>query len=147
MAFNTYYQDELIYLRQMGAEYARAYPETARFLAEGSADPDVERMLEGFAFISGRLRQKLDDELPELTHSLIETFWPHYLRPIPSMTIVQFQAARPNDKEHRQVPRGTALDSAPVDDTRCRFHTAYDIAIAPLQIVAVTLRSVAPVSI
>ena len=89
--FNKYYQDELVFLRDMGREFSAANPEAARFLAEPGSDPDVERMLEGVAFLTARLRQKLDDELPEFTHSLTEMFWPHYLRPIPSSTIIQLR--------------------------------------------------------
>lgn len=144
MSFNTYYQDELTWLREMGREYAAAHPETAAMLAEAGSDPDVERLLEGFAFISGRLRQKLDDELPELTQALIESLWPHYLRPIPSLAMVQFEAARANDKEPRRIPRGTPIDSSPVDGTRCRFHTVYPVEVPPLRISGLTLRSVQP---
>ena len=84
---NTYYQDELRYLREVGPEFARANPQTARLLADRGSDPDVERLLEGVAFLCGRIRQKLDDELPELTANMMALLWPHYLRPIPSMTI------------------------------------------------------------
>lgn len=139
--FNKYYQDELLYLREMGREFAKAYPESGRYLAETGSDPDVERMLEGFAFLAARLRQKLDDELPELTHGLIETFWPHFLRPLPSMAVVQFEPARPSDKEHRRIPRGTAVDSVPVDGTRCRFRTVYDVHLAPLRLQGLSMRS------
>jgi type VI secretion system protein ImpG len=145
--FNKYYQDELIYLRQLGREYAHAYPETAKLLADNGTDPDVERMLEGTAFITGRLRQKLDDELPELTHALIETFWPHYLQPIPSLATVQFEHSRQTDKEPKHIPRGTAVDSIPVDGTRCRFRTAYDVMLSPMRITGVTLRTHAPTSL
>ncbi len=147
MAFNTYYQDELTWLREMGREYARLHPEAAGMLAENASDPDVERMLEGFAFLSGRLRQKLDDELPELTHALIESLWPHYLRPVPAMTVVQFEAVRANDKEVRRIARDTPVDSIPVDGTRCRFHTTYDVEVPPLRVVGLTLRSVQPASL
>lgn len=147
MAFNTYYQDELTWLREMGREYARAHPEAAGMLAESASDPDVERLMEGFAFLSARLRQKLDDELPELTHALIESLWPGYLRPIPAMAVVQFEPARVNDKEIRRIARGTPVDSAPVDGTRCRFQTAYDAEVPPLRIVGLTMRSVQPASL
>lgn len=147
MSFNTYYQDELTWLREMGREYARAHPEAAGLLAEAGSDPDVERMLEGFAFIAGRLRQKLDDELPELTHALIESLWPHYLRPLPSIAMVQFEPARPNDKEMRRIPRGTPIDSAPVDGTRCRFHTAYPVELPPLRIGGLQVRAHQPASL
>lgn len=59
--FNKYYQDELSYLREMGREFSQAHPDAAPYLSEAGADPDVERLLEGFAFLSGRIRQRLDD--------------------------------------------------------------------------------------
>jgi type VI secretion system protein ImpG len=132
--FNKYYEDELGFLREMGAEFARAHPAAAPYLGERGADPDVERMLEGFAFLTGKLRQKLDDELPELTQSLMQMLWPHYLRPIPSMSILQLEPVPHLVREAQQVPRGTLLDSVPVDGTPCRFQTCYDVQVLPLQI-------------
>jgi type VI secretion system protein ImpG len=142
--FNKYYQDELAYLREMGRDFARIYPEAAHFVGEASQDPDVERLLEGFAFLTARVRQKLEDELPELTHTLLETFFPHYLRPIPSFTIIQFEALPQSAKEVRRIPRGVEIDSAPVDGTACRFRTAYDVQLQPLVLDAVSLRAEAP---
>jgi type VI secretion system protein ImpG len=89
--FNKYYQDELTFLREMGKEFSQAWPDLAYMLAERGSDPDVERLLEGFAFLAGRIRQKLDDEFPEITHSLWQLLWPHYLRPIPSMSVLEFR--------------------------------------------------------
>ena len=142
--FNKYYQDELVFLRDMGREFSAANPEAARFLAEPGSDPDVERMLEGVAFLTARLRQKLDDELPEFTHSLTEMFWPHYLRPIPSSTIIQFEHANKATAELKPLKSGIEIDSAPVDGTRCRFRTAYDFDLLPLELNEVELRREAP---
>ena len=78
MPLQNYFLDELSYLRDLGDEFARENPNLVSFLSRQSNDPDVERLLEAFAFLSGRLRQKLDDELPELAHSLIQVLWlPH----------------------------------------------------------------------
>jgi type VI secretion system protein ImpG len=145
--FNKYYQDELAYLRELGQEFARANPEGAHFVGEAGGDPDVERLLEGFSFLTARIRQKLDDELPELTHSLIEMFWPHYLRSIPSMTILQFEALPQAAKETRSVARGTEVQSVPVDGTPCRFRSAYDVTLLPLSIESVALRTETPPSL
>jgi type VI secretion system protein ImpG len=38
----------------------------------------------------GRMREKLDDDLPELTEGVVSLLWPHYLRTIPSMSVVEF---------------------------------------------------------
>lgn len=142
--FNKYYQDELTYLREIGREFARAYPEAAHFVGESSSDPDVERLLEGFAFLSARIRQKLDDELPEVTHDLVEMFWPHYLRPVPSMTVIQFEPLPQAARELRPFPRGIEVTSVPVDGTPCRFRTAYDVLLSPLAVENATLKTDAP---
>ena len=77
MTFNHYFQSELSALREQGRRFAEHHPALAPYLAGTSTDPDVERLLEGVAFLTGRLRQKLDDELPELTHSLMHLLWPN----------------------------------------------------------------------
>ncbi len=82
MAFEErYYREELDYLRRLGKLLAREKPHLAHFLAEKESDPDVGRLLEAFAFLSGNLRQKLEDEFPEFTHGLINMLWPNYLTP------------------------------------------------------------------
>ena len=83
-----YYERELVFLRRMGAEFARKYPKIAGRLLldeEKIEDPHVERMIEAFAFLTGRIGLKLDDELPEITESFLNVLYPHYLSPIPSM--------------------------------------------------------------
>ena len=132
--FNKYYEDELSFLREMGREFAAAHPAQADFLANPGDDPDVERLLEGFAFLTGRLRQKLDDEIPELTQSLMQLLWPHYLRPVPAMSVIQFEPVPQLVREPQSIPRGTEVDSVPVEGTSCRFRTAYDVQLLPLAI-------------
>ena len=128
---NTYYQDELRYLREVGPEFARANPEIARFLADRGADPDVERVLEGVAFLCGRIREKLDDELPELTASLMSLLWPHYLRPIPSMSILEFLPEIEQMQAPFVVPAGAEFGSIPVDGTRCRYRSSWPTVLRP----------------
>src|SRR4051812_42451895 len=89
-----YYDRELLYLRQLSREFAQQFPKVAgRLLMEGDVveDPHVERLMEAFAFLSARIHLKLDDEFPEISDALLNVLYPHYLRPIPSMSIVQFQ--------------------------------------------------------
>src|SRR5215468_2735117 len=88
-----YYERELLFIRQMAQEFARLYPAAAgRLLLEPnrSVDPHVDRLIEAFALLSGRVQHKLDDEFPELTDALLNVLYPHYLRPIPSTAVVQF---------------------------------------------------------
>ncbi|MDT3719733.1 type VI secretion system baseplate subunit TssF [Pseudomonas oryzihabitans] len=136
MSFNHYYQSELAELRQLGARFAERNPALAPFLGQGGQDPDVERLLEGFAFLTGRLRQKLDDELPELTHSLLNLLWPHYLRPLPSCAILEFDPL-PAPGAALEVPRGTEVESRPLDEVSCRFRTCFAAEILPLRVAEV----------
>ena len=136
MSFNRYYQSELGALRQLGRRFSERNPALAPFLAEPGQDPDVERLLEGFAFLTGRLRQKLDDELPELTHSLMHLLWPHYMRPVPAFSILQFDPLK-HAGPGVQVARDTQVESAAVNSERCRFRTCYATQVLPLQLSAV----------
>ncbi len=131
MSFNHYYQSELTALRQLGKRFAERSPALAPFLGQSGRDPDVERLLEGFAFLTGRLRQKLDDELPELTHSLMHLLWPNYMRPLPAFSMLQFDPLkRPGPA--LSVPRNTPVESKPIQGVTCRFRTAYTTEVLPL---------------
>ncbi|TWT41801.1 hypothetical protein RAS1_29240 [Phycisphaerae bacterium RAS1] len=132
--YNTYYQEELDFLRDMGREFAAAHPKVAHYLETAGTDPDVERLLQGVAFLTGRVRQKLDDEIPELFQSMMSLLWPHYLRPVPSTGILQFQPAMEQISEVTVVPRGTEVESVPVDGTACRFRTCYDTELCPIEL-------------
>ncbi|MBA3708236.1 MAG: type VI secretion system baseplate subunit TssF [Planctomycetes bacterium] len=133
-----YYHDELAHLRGLGREFARIHPGAAPHLAAEGSDPDVERLLEGFAFLTARIRQKLDDDLPELTHAVLDLFWPGFLRPIPSMAVVEF-SPMPQARDVVEVARGAVLESVPIDGARCRFRTAYDVAVTPVRLSALTV--------
>nr|WP_298378830.1 type VI secretion system baseplate subunit TssF [uncultured Halomonas sp.] len=129
---NRYYREELNFLKRQGREFAEGNPGLSRFLSERSTDPDVERLLEGFAFLTGRLREKVEDEFPELTHSLISMLWPNYLRPVPSMTVMQFTPKFNALSVTQTIARGTSLGSEKVDGTACRFRTCHAVALHPL---------------
>lgn len=136
MAFNRYYQSELSALRQQGRRFSERNPALAPFLADAGQDPDVERLLEGFAFLTGRLRQKLDDELPELTHSLMHLLWPNYMRPLPAFSILQFDPLK-HAGPGVAVARDTSVESVLVEGARCRFRTCYTTHVMPLRLGAV----------
>jgi len=133
MSFNHYYQSELTALRQLGRRFAERSPALAPFLGQAGRDPDVERLLEGFAFLTGRLRQKLDDELPELSHSLMHLLWPNYMRPLPAFSVLQFDPLQRSGPAVA-VPRDTPVESQPVNEVRCRFRTCYPTEVLPLDL-------------
>ncbi|VFS03794.1 T6SS protein Cts1C [Citrobacter koseri] len=151
MAFEErYYREELDYLRQLGKLLGREKPHLARFLAEKEGDPDVERLMEAFAFLSGGLRQKLEDEFPEFTNGLINMLWPNYLRPVPSMAVVEYNPVATQFSAPVQVCRDELICSGPIrvtssgrkilagDDVTpspvCHFTLARDTWLQPLHI-------------
>jgi type VI secretion system protein ImpG len=135
-----YYVRELTYLRQMGAEFARKYPGVARRLLlepDDCGDPHVERLLEGFAFLAARVHRRIDDDFPELSEALLKIVHPSYLRPLPSMTIVECLPDPGQGKKTAgaRVPRGAELISnASVEQLPCRFRTAYDVDLWPFSV-------------
>ena len=143
-----YYERELIFLRQMGAEFARKYPKIAsRLLLESDKceDPHVERLIEAFAFLAGRVHLKVDDEFPEITESFLNVLYPHYLAPIPSMSIVEFTPREGSLTTGYPIPRGTGLYSRPIQGTPCRFRTGYETTLWPIEVVSASLESLDPV--
>ena len=133
-----YYDAELNYLDQAGSDYARLYPERAEYLGlrdVASRDPHVERLVQSFAWLSGQIHQRLDNDFPELTNALMELAWPHYLRPIPSLALLQF-TPRPGELDQPQtVPRGFRVKSRRTSlEVRCRFRTVYPVKLFPLAI-------------
>ena len=134
-----YYNRELQHVREMGAEFARGYPKIAgRLGLDGfeCADPYVERLLEGFAFLTARVQLKLDAQYPVFTQHLLETLYPHYLQPVPSMVVVQMH---PDPKESglaagHLVPRHTAMSSMTAADesTACEYRTAHAVSLWPI---------------
>jgi len=136
-----YYERELTYLRQTGAEFAARYPKVAsRLQLEPTKceDPHVERLLEGFAFLAARVHLKINDDLPEISQSMMELVYPHYVRPIPSLSIVQFHVDPEQGKLTTgfQIPRESLLYSRPVGGTPCKFRTCSDTTLWPVSVAA-----------
>ncbi|NTJ44602.1 type VI secretion system baseplate subunit TssF [Agrobacterium larrymoorei] len=135
------YNDELFALRKRASRFAEAFPKIAgrlRMTGDVADDPHVERLIQSFAYSAARVRQKLDDEFPELSDSLLETLYPHYLAPIPSMSVVQF-AQSPALATMQTLPRHSEILAEPVGGESCRFRTTQDVNIVPLEISAATL--------
>ena len=136
-----HYESELTFLREMGSEFAEAYPKVAARLGMESSevvDPYVERLIESVAFLSARVQLEMELQFPAFTRHLLEIVYPHYLAPTPSMMIVAFQPDATNAamKDGYRLARGTALRSAlgEGDQTACMFHTAHDVTLWPLVI-------------
>jgi type VI secretion system protein ImpG len=142
----TYYERELTFLRQIGAEFAVKYPKIASRLlleADRCEDPHVERLIQAFAFLAGRIHHKIDDEFPEITDALLGVLYPHYLAPLPSMSIVQFVLDPDQGKltSGHRIEQGAPLYSQPVDGMPCRFRTCYPVTLWPIEVASARLDS------
>ncbi len=135
-----YYERELAYLRQLGGKFAEKYPRVAsRLLLENDRcdDPHVERLLEAFAFLAARVHLRIDDDFPEVTSALLGIVAPHYLRPIPAMSIVECQVDPEQGKQTagQVMPAGTQIATKRlVDGSPCRFRTAYPVELWPFTV-------------
>jgi type VI secretion system protein ImpG len=138
------YNRELSFIRQAAGRFAQEHPKIAERLRLGpdeAEDPHVERMIQAFAFLSARVRQKLDDEFPEITESLLGVLYPHYQAPIPSMGVVQMRLARDQTDlpDGFAVPAGTALETDPIDEEPIRFRTTSAATLWPIEVESATL--------
>ena len=137
----SYYNKELQFVREMGGEFAKEFPKIAGRLgldAFECADPYVERLLEGFAFLSARVHQKIDSEFPRFTQHLLEMVYPHYLAPIPSMALVRFEPDLTEGSlaEGFNIPRDSVLRSllGKGDQTSCEYRTSHSVDLWPLEL-------------
>jgi type VI secretion system protein ImpG len=139
-----YYERELTFIREMGVEFGRKYPKIARRLlleSDKCEDPHTERIIEAFALISGRIHKKIDDDFPEITESLLNIIYPHYINPVPSMSVVRFDPVKQNIQEGGYlIDKGAALFSKPVKGTPCRFTTTQPVTIWPVSVTGARIR-------
>lgn len=137
-----YFNRELQHIRRLAGEFAESHPKEAgrlRISADAVADPHVERLIQAFAYLSARVRLKVDDEFPELTDSLLGVLYPHLIAPFPSAAIAQFRPAADLAAGIRLEP-GTEIETAEnLRDGECRFRTAYPVELWPIRIEAATL--------
>ncbi len=136
-----YYDRELNAIRRLAADFAAAHPKIAgrlRLSGNMTDDPHVARLLEGVAFLAARVQHRLDDEFPELTDALLNVLYPHYLAPVPSAAIAEFQCQRELTAPVTIAP-GLALETEPVRGETCRYRTTAPLTLWPLGVEAVRL--------
>ncbi|GAB2191731.1 type VI secretion system baseplate subunit TssF [Sessilibacter sp. MAH1] len=132
----SHYESELAFLQQAAADFARKHPAAASRLQlneDTVEDPLVERLLSGVAFLNARIQQKLSDDFPELTDAMLDTLYPHYLRPIPSFCIVNFEPNESLDKA-AFIKRGRIFESEKFNGNSCKFTNCYDTDLYPIKL-------------
>lgn len=134
--FLAWYNRELEALRKRAGAFASKHPKIAarlRMTADAADDPHVERIIQSFAYTAARIRQKLDDDFPELTEGLLDVLYPHYLAQIPSMTVMKFNPTRELDSVV-SLPTGFFVETEPLRGDVCRFVTTQAVTLAPLEV-------------
>lgn len=145
-----YYERELLFVRKMASEFAERYPERAaalRMTHNGCDDPHIERMIEAFALIAGRIQRKIDDEFPEITQAMLDLLYPHLLRQVPSTAVAEFEVDPEQSKSATGylVPRGATAYTEPVGGVQCRFRTVYPVRLFPIRVVSASFSHAANV--
>ena len=142
------FRGEIEYLRKAGADFGTRYPKIAGRLelsGQESSDPQIERLLESFAFLSARIQTRIEDQHAEIPAAMLEVLHPYLIDPIPPMGSVCFRAS--DEKQPapsgRIVPRGTPLYAQSAQGAFCRFRTCYDVDVRPIE---VSEASIEPVS-
>ena len=134
------YELEVVQLRLLTGEFARRYPKVAgkmQISGDVCEDPHVERLIQSVALIAARISTRLDDDYPQFTERLLDLLHPHYMRPFPSCAIVCFDSGAGiagRALPVKRIPRGSLMESAPVEGVHCRFRTAYDVVESPVSI-------------
>ena len=137
-----YYEKELAFIRQLGAEFANEHPKIAGRLginADTIEDPHVSRLIESFAYLNARIQHKLDDDFPELSDALLNVLFPHYQRPIPSMSIVQFCADEELLESSYYIERHSLLETEQFQGENCRFSTVHPTELLPVNVTTANL--------
>lgn len=139
-----YYKRELSYLREQGSDFAARYPKVASSLAlhgAESLDPHTERLIESVAFLAARVHQDLDREFPKVAAALLDNLCPSLVQPVPSMSVAQFRLDPSQGKVTSgfQVPQHTALYTSASSGEQCRFRTAWQTVLWPVDIISATL--------
>lgn len=136
-----YYERELNLAHRFTKEFSEQYPKVAARLGlagEHIEDPQIEQLIQTFAFIAASISQKLDDDYPEFTEAFLQANHIHYLRPTPSCSIAQFEypdrEASALTKE-QTIQVNTSLNSlAAMHGVSCTFSTVYPVHLSPLHI-------------
>ncbi|WP_096086440.1 type VI secretion system baseplate subunit TssF [Agaribacterium haliotis] len=138
----SYYEKELAYVRQLGAEFAEEHPKIAGRLGLNSdhvEDPHVARLVESFAYLNARIQHKLDDDFPEISDALLNVVFPHYQRPLPSMSIAQFVPDKDQLDSRYHIAANTLVETEHFQGENCRFSSVYDVELLPAEVSSASL--------
>jgi type VI secretion system protein ImpG len=115
MGIEKYFEREYNFLQTAGEEFAKKHPTLGsrlRMSERERKDPFVERLFEGFAFLAGRIQERLDDEFPEIAGGILEILFPNLLKPFPSCSILQLKHKPGAISKPIVVEKGSEIQTA-----------------------------------
>ncbi len=142
-----FFKREKSYLRKIAHEFSLKFPKVAGHLNLGvqdSGDPQVERLIESFAFLTGNIQQVIEGEFPEVSTALLGILYPNLINPVPAMSIARFDLI-PGDNPSGSkalLPRGSKLFAETTSGRTSHFRTAYDVRLLPVEVDYAGLESV-----
>ncbi|MDR3155501.1 MAG: type VI secretion system baseplate subunit TssF [Holosporaceae bacterium] len=139
-----YYQNEISYLRSAGADFATKFPKIAKRLDisnSESSDPHVERMMESFAFLCGKLQRQIDDQFPIIASTLLDVLYQPLILPTPSCVMANFDIdlVRAEKDAGCTITKGTPLYSTSYSGDICTFMTAHALSLWPIEITSASI--------
>jgi type VI secretion system protein ImpG len=140
MSLEKTYAAELDRLYKLGREFAHENPSMASFLSDSGGDADVERLLQGFAFLSAMVRQKMDDQIPEFIGDVADLVGPDLVKPMPAMTVLKLNASG-RHTEGYEVDQGSVFASQSYEGTSCQFTTSWPLTVQPLVVKTATVKA------
>lgn len=139
--FLTIYNEELRFLREAGAAFALQHPQVAAqlgFHRDGVQDPFVERLLEGSAFLTSRVHERLNHEQAGFAQNMLTHLAPGWLTPVPSITMIALlpDLSHPQWGARNVLPKGSRifLKDASLGDQPATFITGHDVHIQPVEV-------------
>ncbi len=164
MSTDKYFEREYNFLQTSGEEFSKKHPTLGSRLHMSERerkDPFVERLFEGFAFLAGRIHERLDDEFPEIAGGILEILFPNMLKTFPSCAILQANIKSGALTEPIQIKRGSEIQTQAgrykvkykvqsgsgsgsrltekEEPTEFIFRTTQELSVRPIKLVDVTV--------
>lgn len=143
---DSYIRQEKDYLERESKKFVEEFPQVSQFLSSPYFDPDINRTLDGFTYLSSLLNAKLHREYPQLTANLMDMLWPNYLQQTPSATVIEFtNPTTTSVLVHTQA----SVHSAPSAHCpiACTFNTIRDTWVTPFAITRLSAPSLQTIEV
>ncbi|MEM5343152.1 type VI secretion system baseplate subunit TssF [Paraburkholderia azotifigens] len=136
------YLREHAYLTELTLEFANRHAKVGRRMGMQAGEVNdmyIEQLVQSASFVLAGIRDRIDAAFPEYTWRHLETVYPNYVSPTPSMSVIQFhpKGTQGDLVAGVRVPRHTRFISRTPDGevTPCEFRSTQDVRLYPLQIV------------